>query len=116
MKKAADRLPKVLQEKTTQHNHQVDHKKLPENGQRKVAFTAKSIEGASTKNTVYMSAGALYNDLSKLKCALPSSHAKKMELVSQLLQTFSAEERAEIVEGKKKAATGVSLGVVEMVR
>lgn len=124
IKKGLKELPKAEQEKTKRLNRSYSRKKQAEYRQRKKGLLAKSenvppnaLPGKT--ETGYKTASARSKAFSKLKRALPSTSAKKKELVSKLLRSFDPDERMEIVHGKPdetKASKGTSPSVIEMVQ
>lgn len=125
IKNGLELLPKAVRERTKRVHRSYSRKKVAEYRQRKKGLLVDVTNNVSPSvvpdkpEKAYRTAGALSKALAKLKRALPSTSAKKKEVLSKLLRTFDDKERMEIVENKPvtvKPARGISQSVIEMVQ
>ncbi len=125
IKNGLEQLPKAVREKTKRLHRAYSRKKMAESRQRKKGLLVEVTNNVSSSTDQtkpemgYKTASARSKALAKVKRALPSSSAKKKELVSKLLRTFNDKDRLEIVENKStesKPARGISPSVIEMVK
>lgn len=119
-----EQLPKAVREKTKRLNRAYSRKKAAEYRQRKKGLTAGIANvtpstAPSKSEESYKTSSALTKAVAKVKRALPSTSAKKKEVVAKLLLSFDVKDRQEIVSNKAieaKPTKGVSSNVVELVQ
>lgn len=121
-----EQLPKAVREKTKRLNREYCRKKVAEYRRRKKGFsvetTANNVPSStrpSKPESAYNTPSALSKAFAKVKRALPSTAAKKREVVDKLSRTFGTNGGLKVVENtdaESKSSKGVSPSDIEMIK
>lgn len=128
-------LPKAVREKSLRLKRAYSRRKMSEYRQRKnlkeniVPPTTTEVLPSRSKAVIqesYNTASALSKAVAKVKRALPSTSAKKKQVIAKLLHSFDEEEKKEIITNKvtleststveRKSTRAVTASDIELVK